>query len=189
MSIYAGKVSSKKIAGKIGEESQKLNNILKKARKPASLATRTKRLVKKFLPKRHYRKFEVVDIEELAKKQGLKPNLQLFAEEGKELKLAQYGDDFGKIGKYIESPNVKLDWSKSTNHGLERMNQRGITSAMIEDFVNKGKVLSQDNGNRFAYITKDGVAVVSKDGKLITAWTSANFDSNMFKIVKSLFGE
>ena len=69
------------------------------------------------------------------------------------------------------------------------MNQRGITSAMIEDFVNKGKVLSQDNGNRFAYITKDGVAVVSKDGKLITAWTSANFDSNMSKIVKSLFGE
>ena len=83
ISIYAGKVSSKKIAGKIGEESEKLGGLLKKIKKPASLATRTKRLVKKFLPKRHYRKFEVVDIEELAKKQGLKPNLQLFAEEGK----------------------------------------------------------------------------------------------------------
>ena len=81
MSIYAGKVSSKKIAGKIGEESEKLGGLLKKIKKPPSLATRTKRLVKKFLPKRHYRKFEVVDIEELAKKQGLKPNLQLFAEE------------------------------------------------------------------------------------------------------------
>ena len=87
MSIYAGKVSSKKIAGKIGEESEKLGGLLKKIKKPASLATRTKRLVKKFLPKRHYRKFEVVDIEELAKKQGLKPNLQLFAEEMKNFKL------------------------------------------------------------------------------------------------------
>ena len=62
MSIYAGKVSSKKIAGKIGEESEKLGGLLKKIKKPVSLATRTKRLVKKFLPKRHYRKFEVVGI-------------------------------------------------------------------------------------------------------------------------------
>ena len=84
MSIYAGKVFSKKIAGKIGEESEKLGGLLKKIKKPvSSLSAKSKRLVKKFLPKRHYRKFEVVDIEELAKKQGLKPNLQLFAEEGK----------------------------------------------------------------------------------------------------------
>ena len=82
MSIYAGKVSSKKIAGKIGEESEKLGGLLKKIKKPvSSLSAKSKKLVKKFLPKKCYRKFEVVDIEELAKKQGLKPNLQLFAEE------------------------------------------------------------------------------------------------------------
>ena len=84
MSIYAGKVSSKKIAGKIGEESEKLGGLLKKIKKPvSSLSAKPKRLVKKFLPKRHYRRFEVVDIEELAKKQGLKPNLQLFADDVK----------------------------------------------------------------------------------------------------------
>ena len=88
MSIYSGKVSSKKIAGKIGEESEKLGGLLKKIKKPvSSLSAKSKRLVKKFLPKRHYRKFEVVDIEELAKKQGLKPNLQLFA--GKIIKKAK----------------------------------------------------------------------------------------------------
>ena len=80
MSIYAGKVASKKIAGKLGEESEKLSGLLKKTRKPVSIATRTKRLVKKFMPKKRYRKFKVVDIEELAKKQCLKPNIQLFAE-------------------------------------------------------------------------------------------------------------
>ena len=91
MSIYAGKVSSKKIAGKIGEESQKLGGLLKKIKKPvSSLSAKSKRLVKKFLPKRHYRKFEVVDIEELAKKQGLKPNLQLFAEESSKVRVGQW---------------------------------------------------------------------------------------------------
>ena len=189
MSIYSGKVASKKIAGKLGEESEKLSGLLKKTRKPTSVVTRAKRLVRKFMPKKRYRKFKVVDIEELSKRQCLKPNIQLFAEDGKKLKLAQYGDDFGKMGKYVKTPNVNFDWSQSTNHGLERMKQRGITSSMIEDFINKGKVLSQDNGNRFAYVTKDGVAVISKDGKLITAWTSANFDSNMSKIVKLLFGK
>ena len=79
MSIYSGKVASKKITGKLGEESEKLSGLLKKTRKPVSLVSRTKRLVKKFMPKKRYRKFKVVDVEELAKKQCLKPNIQLFA--------------------------------------------------------------------------------------------------------------
>ena len=118
MSIYAGKVSSKKIAGKIGEESEKLGGLLKKIKKPvSSLSAKSKRLVKKFLPKRHYRKFEVVDIEELAKKQGLKPNLQLFAENkiistlGKEIDITPSKNHFsvdknpGTYGK----PNTSVD--------------------------------------------------------------------------------
>ena len=110
MSIYAGKVSSKKIAGKIGEESEKLGGLLKKIKKPASLATRTKRLVKKFLPKRHYRKFEVVDIEELAKKQGLKPNLQLFADG----KISKFHNEFMEIFSNIKRKNGKYYTDKIT---------------------------------------------------------------------------
>ena len=108
MSIYSGKVSSKKIAGKIGEESEKLGGLLKKIKKPvSSLSAKSRRLVKKFLPKRHYRKFEVVDIEELAKKQGLKPNLQLFAEEsmtrvGRWMSREEY-DKMIKTG-YVQKP-------------------------------------------------------------------------------------
>ena len=81
MSIYSGKVASKRISGKLGEESEKLSCLLKKTRKPMPLVSRTKRLVKKFMPKKRYRKFKVVDIEELSKRQCLKPNIQLFAEE------------------------------------------------------------------------------------------------------------
>ena len=100
MSIYAGKVASKKIVGKLGEESEKLSGLLKKTRKPVSIATRTKRLVKKFMPKKRYRKFKVVDVEELAKRQCLKPNIQLFAENQKTenvvIKLANRGVSFGR---------------------------------------------------------------------------------------------
>ena len=122
MSIYAGKVSSKKIAGKIGEESEKLGGLLKKIKKPASLATRTKRLVKKFLPKRHYRKFEVVDIEELAKKQGLKPNLQLFAK--------QIGEPIYRM-IHGEEKNIRLHPGHHQKHFFDVNNKNFVKGKSI----------------------------------------------------------
>ena len=93
------------------------------------------------------------------------------------------------MGTYVESPNVKVDWNQYAEHGTERMRQRNMTSEMIDDIVENGKVLSQNNGNKFVFITRAGVAVVSKEGRLITAWSSAEFDSTMQEIINKLFGE
>ena len=103
--------------------------------------------------------------------------------------LAQYGDDFGKMGTYVENPNIKVDWTQYIEHAAERMQQRGMTQEIVNNIVENGKVLSQNNGNKFAYITQEGVAIVSKEGKLITAWSSADFDSSMLEIISKLFGE
>lgn len=64
-----------------------------------------------------------------------------------------------------------------------------MSQEMIENIIENGKVLSQSGGNKFAYITKEGVAVVSKEGKLITGWTNADFDESMISIVSKLLGE
>ena len=109
--------------------------------------------------------------------------------EGGSNTIAKYGDDFGKMGTYVENPQIKVDWSKYAEHAAERMQQRGMTQELIDDIVNNGKVLSQNGGNEFAYITQDGVAIVSKDGKLITAWGKSNFDENMLDVISKLFGE
>jgi len=42
---------------------------------------------------------------------------------------------------------------------------------------------------RFAYVTTEGVAVVSNTGRLITAWTKDTFNANMIEIVERLCGE
>ena len=109
--------------------------------------------------------------------------------EGGTSTLAQYGDDFGKMGIYVENPNIKVDWTQYVEHAAERMQQRGMTQEMVNNIVENGKVLSQNNGNKFAYITQEGVVIVSKEGKLITAWSSADFDSSMLEIISRLFGE
>ena len=93
------------------------------------------------------------------------------------------------MGTYVENPNIKVDWTQYAEHAADRMQQRGMTQELVENIVENGKVLSQNNGSKYAYITQEGVAVVSNEGKLITAWTSADFDDNMKEIVKKLFGE
>ncbi len=79
MSIYSGKVVAKEIAGEVGKKAGKLSELLEKTKKSFKIKARTKGIVKKFLPKKRCRKIEVVDIENLVKKQGLRPNIQLFA--------------------------------------------------------------------------------------------------------------
>lgn len=104
-------------------------------------------------------------------------------------KLAKYGDEFGSMGKYVKNPNIKLDWDSVTQHGMDRMVQRGVSKDMVNNWVKNGKTLLQDNGNKFAFVTKEGVAVVDKTGKLITAWTKETYDESMKKIVEALFGK
>ena len=52
----------------------------------------------------------------------------------------------------------------------------------------EGKVLEQASGN-YIFISKEGAAVFRKSGKMITTYSSQNFDENMLNIVKRLFGE
>ncbi len=68
------------------------------------------------------------------------------------------------------------------------MAERGVTQNMVNTWVKEGKVLVQSSGN-YIYITKEGVAVLNSSGKLVTAYTSVNFDDTMWDVVRQLFGE
>ncbi|EGP8424205.1 hypothetical protein I0N20_000798, partial [Listeria monocytogenes] len=98
----------------------------------------------------------------------------------------EVGTDFGKIGKLVNHPNIKINWSEYAEHGMSRLKQRGLSKSQVDDFVEHGKVLSQNEGEKFAFITEDGVAIVSKDGKLVTAWGKKDFDEGMKKIIGKL---
>ncbi|ENL9873510.1 LXG domain-containing protein [Listeria monocytogenes] len=101
----------------------------------------------------------------------------------------EVGTDFGKIGKLVNHPNIKINWSEYAEHGMSRLKQRGLSKSQVDDFVEHGKVLSQNEGEKFAFIIEDGVAIVSKDGKLVTAWGKKDFDEGMKKIIGKLYGK
>ncbi|EAG7618971.1 hypothetical protein BLI29_09935 [Listeria monocytogenes] len=101
----------------------------------------------------------------------------------------EVGTDFGKIGKLVNHPNIKINWSEDSEHGMSRLKQRGLSKSQVDDFVERGKALSQNGGEKFAFITENGVAIVSKDGKLVTAWGKKDFDEGMEKIIEKLYGK
>ena len=99
--------------------------------------------------------------------------------------LGSGGVDFGKLGKLVENPNIKVDWGQYANHGLERMLERNISTDMVNNWVSTGKVLQQSNG-QYLFITENGAAVVSATGKLITAMSKFDFDETMLDVVNDL---
>lgn len=72
--------------------------------------------------------------------------------------------------------------------GLLRMAQRRVTQDMIEVWAKGGKALQQ-TGDKSLYVTKQGVAVIDKMGRVITTYTSEYFDANMQEVIKKLFGK
>jgi hypothetical protein len=93
------------------------------------------------------------------------------------------------MGEYVKSPELKVDWSQYAEHGYERLVQRGMSKELVESIIKNGKALLQNGGAKFAYVTKEGVVVISKEGKLITAWSDSYFDDAMKEIIKELFGK
>ncbi|MFS0724193.1 polymorphic toxin-type HINT domain-containing protein [Paenibacillus sp. 1P07SE] len=97
------------------------------------------------------------------------------------------GTDFGKQGILANNPGIKVNWGNKTKHGFDRMLERGVTTDMVNDWVRTGKALSQDGGKKFLFVTKDGAAVVAKDGTLVTVMHKHDFDEKMQSLVNTLY--
>ena len=118
VAIWSGRVASKraasKAAGRIAGEAEKVSEGLKKLRGFRKAKFKTKKLVRKFLPKKRYRKMTVVDVEELAKKQGLKPNLQLFAD-----KVINFSSDDNLLSHFKKHGNQIANVLEKENYTVK----------------------------------------------------------------------
>jgi len=100
---------------------------------------------------------------------------------------SEIGTSFGKMGTLVENPSINVNWDAFAEHGIERMTQRGVTQEMVNSWVADGKVLQQGT-NKYLFVTQEGAAVVTKEGKLVTTYSSLYYDEAMIKIVDQLYG-
>lgn len=98
------------------------------------------------------------------------------------------GDTVGRFGTLINNPKIKINRDIPNRHSWEKLEERNIDIFDIEKWMKYGACIEQDGGNKYVYITREGTAVLRKDGKLITVWSRDNYDENMIEIVKKLYG-
>ena len=73
-----------------------------------------------------------------------------------------------------------------TQHGIQRLSERGMTKALAQKIVTKGYAVAQNSG-KVLYFTKEGVVVLNAAGQIVTAYTIQYFDEAMQAIVKLFF--
>ena len=95
----------------------------------------------------------------------------------------KFGTQLGRLGTLTR--NTKPVIKGLTQHGLQRMAQRGVSKALAQKIINTGYAIAQ-SGGKVLYFTKEGVVVLTAAGKVVTAYSSAYFDEAMQAIV-SLF--
>jgi|GEM_PF-6318343 len=102
--------------------------------------------------------------------------------------IARIGDRFGKSGTLVNNPGTRVDWSRVSSHGLQRMSQRGVTQDMVNSWVRSGKVLEQAGGSKHLFFTQQGAVVVATDGTAVTAIPASMYDAAYKALSQALFG-
>lgn len=95
-----------------------------------------------------------------------------------------YGTKLGKIGTLTR--NTKPTIKGLTQHGIQRLSERGMSKALAQKIVTKGYAVAQNSG-KVLYFTKEGIVVLNAARQIVTAYTSQYFDEAMQAIVKLFF--
>ncbi|MED4781965.1 hypothetical protein P9579_15025 [Brevibacillus choshinensis] len=102
--------------------------------------------------------------------------------------IVKVGDKIGNLGTLVNNPGIKVSWESARQHALNRIAQKGVTSEMFESWVKNGKAIMQDE-NTYLFLTKEGVAVVSKEGIPQTAYTAEYFKDHIKNAITQIFGK
>lgn len=97
--------------------------------------------------------------------------------------------DLGKFGKGVNYYKIKVNWDAASSHSIKQLDKRNISKERVNYWVKYGAPVEQIKDYKYAYVTKEGVAIVDINGKLITAWSKKDFDKDMKIIIKKMFGE
>jgi hypothetical protein len=85
-------------------------------------------------------------------------------------------------------PDWKDEEHDYVKHVIERISTWGITLDDVYAWVRDGESFKQTNG-RYLYISERGAAIITKEGKLITAFPASSFNETICSILKNNIGK
>ncbi len=95
-------------------------------------------------------------------------------------KVANLGKSYGKFGKVIQ----EAPFNKITGIN-DRAIERGIkTDTILNTVRNPQVVLSQWQGERFAYVTDKATVILNKAGEIVTVWAREEYTDTVLKVLQ-----
>lgn len=87
------------------------------------------------------------------------------------------GQDFGKLGVGVDKPNIGI--SELDEHAIQRMAERGISSAEMEETVADPLIVLQQVRGRFYYLSDNVAVVLNRKGRVIATYPASEFDAKV----------
>jgi hypothetical protein len=87
------------------------------------------------------------------------------------------GQDFGKLGVGVEKPIIGI--SELDEHAIQRMAERGISSAEMEETVANPLIVLRQARGRFYYLSDNAAVVLNRKGRVITTYPASEFDAKI----------
>jgi len=93
------------------------------------------------------------------------------------------GRNLGRLGTIAPTQGGRISFV--TGYAQPRMVQRGLSLSTVQQTVaNPSLVISQ--GNRSVYLTSRALVVVDREGRVVTAYSRADFNEAIRKLLKEL---
>jgi len=83
----------------------------------------------------------------------------------------------GGLGPAVANPGIVLKGlggSVQPFHAIDQIISRGVTPQMVIETLRAPTVVIQQGG-RYLYLSKNAAVVITAEGEMVTAWTSAHF--------------
>jgi len=103
----------------------------------------------------------------------------------KNLEVANLGKTYNSFGTVIQKSPVTQINGINDVHAIDRAIERGVKpQSILNTLRNPEVILSQWNGQRFAFITSKTTVIIDNNGNLVTVWSENEYTDLLFKVLK-----
>jgi hypothetical protein len=94
------------------------------------------------------------------------------------------GHDFGKLGVAVEKPDITV--REYNQHAVERINQRGLSQADIENTLADPLIVLQQTEDKYYYLSDKAAVAITRAGQVITTYPASNFNDDVKELLEHI---
>lgn len=97
------------------------------------------------------------------------------------------GRSYGRVGTVVENPGIRITGFRGARdpaHGLNQVINRGVSPRVLRDTVRDPRVVLQQSGDRYLFLSDEAGVAIRSDGQVVTAYTSSQFKPHILQILR-----